>query len=105
MSLVEKQHTHAMRLARLLLYAESLGYQVTGGDWNRDDRCDYGHPDSLHRLRLATDLNLHKDGVYLTRTKDHKPLGVYWEAMGGSWGGRFPKGDGNHYSTPHNGMR
>jgi len=30
-------------------------------------------------------------------------LGLYWESIGGSWGGRF--GDGNHFSLEHEGRR
>jgi hypothetical protein len=28
---------------------------------------------------------------------------VFWESIGGSWGGRF--NDGNHYSLEHRGMK
>jgi hypothetical protein len=103
MSLIDKQHLHSVRLAKLILYAESLGYQISGGDWYRDQRCEYGHDKSLHRLRLATDLNLFYNGTYLQDSESHRPLGEYWKKMGGTWGGDFD--DGNHYSTPHNGMR
>jgi len=58
---------------------------------------------SLHYIRLAIDLNLFKGGVYLTETMDHETLGLYWEGIGGSWGGRF--GDGNHYSLEYKGRR
>jgi len=46
--------------------------------------------------RLAIDLNLFKDGEYLTDTEDHRFLGEFWESLGGTWGGRWD--DGNHYS-------
>ena len=80
-----------------------MGFDITLGDAYRDPRCPYGRPKSLHKKRLAIDLNLFKDGVYLTSTDDHLPLGEYWESIGGSWGGRF--NDGNHYSLAHDGMR
>jgi len=103
MTLLEKQMLFSRMFARLLLYAESLGYQITMGE-------GYAYPDdhrhiegSCHYQRLAHDINLFKSGVYLTETEDHRVLGEYWEAMGGSWGGRFS--DGNHYSLEHNGMR
>ena len=89
-------------IALLILHAEHLGYTLTVGDAFRDPRVPYGHPNSLHKRRLAMDLNLFKDGVYLTKDKDHEPLGLYWESIGGSWGGRF--NDGNHYSLKHEGM-
>ena len=60
-------------------------------------------PNSLHYIRLAIDLNLFEAGKYLRSSKDHAVLGLYWESLGGSWGGRF--GDGNHYSLEHKGVR
>jgi len=58
---------------------------------------------SLHESKLAIDLNLFRDGKYLAQTHDHEPLGLYWESIGGAWGGRF--NDGNHYSLEHNGVK
>jgi hypothetical protein len=98
--MVDKQDQFTGMVALLILYARSMGYQLTFGDAYRDPRVEYGHPQSFHRDRLAVDFNLFKDGTYLTRTEDHKPLGLYWESMGGSWGGRFE--DGNHYSLGEN---
>lgn len=104
MGLVDKQARFMHMLALLILHAEQLGYQVTGGDLYRDPRCPYGHPYSNHKKRLAVDLNLFKDGDFLTSTEDHKPLGDYWKSIGGSWGGDFDTPDGNHYSLEHEGM-
>jgi hypothetical protein len=101
--LQKKQSQFAHMLALLILHAEQLGYEITLGDCYRDPRCDYGMKDSLHRDRLAADLNLFKDGAYLTGTDDHRPLGEYWESIGGTWGGRF--NDGNHYSLMHGGRK
>ena len=80
-------------VALLLIRAYQLGYEVTFGDtWARE-----GHrKGSFHYKRLAIDLNLFKNGVYLRSTESHKPLGEFWESIGGSWGGRWD--DGNHYS-------
>ena len=98
-------------LPQLLEKAHEMGYEVTLGDAYRDARLfgqigeqrGYGHPRSGHKLRLAIDLNLWKDDVYLTTTEAHRPLGEWWESIGGSWGGRF--NDGNHYSLEFNGVR
>jgi len=90
-------------VALLILHAEQLGYEVTLGDAYRDERCGYGHPKSLHRKRLAIDLNLFLNGEYLRETAEYMTLGLYWESLGGSWGGRF--GDGNHFSLEHEGRR
>jgi len=99
MILREKQSKLVHMVALLILHAEQLGYRLTFGDAYRPSGCGYGHVNSLHRKRLAIDLNLFKDGQYLTTTEDHKPLGEYWESIGGTWGGRFD--DGNHYSLEH----
>jgi hypothetical protein len=76
--------------------AYELGFEVTLGDAYRDPRCPYGAEKSFHHKRLAIDLNLFRDGRYLTSSKSHQPLGLYWESIGGTWGGRW--NDGNHYS-------
>jgi len=88
-----QQSKFAHMVVLLIMFAEGLGYEVTFGDaWAKS-----GHRKrSLHYIRLAVDLNLFKDGVWLKETKDHAYLGAFWEAMGGTWGGRFD--DGNHYA-------
>ncbi|MHA2085951.1 MAG: M15 family metallopeptidase [Candidatus Thorarchaeota archaeon] len=95
MSLRKRQSEFIKALGLLILYAYQLGYELTGGDlW-----AVRGHQEnSFHYKRLAIDLNLFKDGVYLTDTEAHKPLGEFWESLGGTWGGRFLSPDGNHYS-------
>ena len=105
MTLREKQVKFAGMVALLIQKATELGYGVTLGDAFRDPRVPYGHPNSLHRYRLAIDLNLFRGDEYLPSTNDHRPLGEWWESVGGSWGGRFKDGDGNHYSLEHEGMR
>jgi hypothetical protein len=102
-TLRQKQSRFVRMVARLLLHAEVLGFEITFGDAYRDPRCDYGSEVSLHRSRLAIDLNLFKGGKYLSTTEDHLPLGLYWESIGGAWGGRFE--DGNHYSLEHQGRK
>ncbi len=103
MSLISKQHQFTQAVSRLLQQADALGYQVTFGDAYRDPRCPYGHPTSLHKQRLAIDLNVFREGIYLTRGDQYADLGAYWEGIGGTWGGRF--NDGNHFSFEHNGTK
>lgn len=92
---MKKQSKFTFMVAILIIFAVIKGYKVTFGDASRMDK--KGHKDdSFHYKRLAIDLNLFKDGKYLTETKDHLPLGKFWEFIGGTWGGRFD--DGNHYS-------
>jgi hypothetical protein len=110
-SLRQKQSRFVRMVVELIDFAHSRGYEFTFGDAYRDPRAfggmgikqGYSSAHSNHKLRLAIDLNLFKDGVFLTETKDHEPLGVYWESIGGSWGGRF--NDGNHYSLEHEGRK
>lgn len=110
-SLSEKQRKFVRMIADLIIWAYDNGYELTFGDAYRDPRLfgvigvrlGYGHPKSNHKQRLAVDLNLFKDGVFLASTEEHTPLGEKWESMGGTWGGRF--NDGNHYSLEHEGCK
>jgi hypothetical protein len=103
-NLVEKQAAFAQAIARLIQHADALGYQVTFGDAYRDARVTYGSEHSLHRIRLAVDLNVFRDGVYLTDGSEYEDLGLFWESIPGAcWGGRFK--DGNHFSFGHGGYK
>lgn len=113
LSLGDAQRLFARMVARLLDKAHDLGYEVTLGDAYRDPRVfgalgakqGYGNAFSCHKMRLAIDLNLFKDGKFLQSTEDHRPLGEWWEAQLdiACWGGRF--NDGNHYSFTYEGAK
>ena len=91
----EQQSKFALMVAELIIWAYEQGYNITFGDAFAKD----GHSkNSFHYKRLAVDLNLFKDGKYLSDTEDHRPLGEKWIEMGGTWGGNFKRPDGNHYS-------
>ncbi len=112
MSLRKKQSEFARLVGKLILKAYDLGYEVTLGDAYRDPRVhgamgvrkSYSHPKSAHKIRLAIDLNLFKNGEFLETSEDHRPLGEWWEKQhpDARWGGRFS--DGNHYSWFHDGV-
>jgi hypothetical protein len=110
-TLGEKQRRFVRMIADLIVFAYQNGYGLTLGDGYRDPRVfgrlgevkGYGNANSNHKQRLAIDLNVFRNGEYLPNTKDHEPLGLFWESLGGSWGGRF--NDGNHYSLEHDGKR
>ena len=91
------QALFAQKVARLILFIESEGYHVTLGDalaYKTDGRHT---SNSKHYVKLAIDLNLFDaEWNYLTETEDYVKFGEYWEAQGGTWGGRFK--DGNHFS-------
>jgi len=110
-TLLSKQQEFSKMVVKLISFAHLKGFQVTLGDAYRDprvfgqlgERKGYGESKSAHKIRLAIDLNIFKDGQYLQLTADHRELGEYWESMGGVWGGRFE--DGNHYSLEHDGIK
>lgn len=96
-TLREQQSEFVRRIADLIDFAYFNGYQLTWGDTYPHSKHKIG---SFHDKGLAIDLNLFKDGKYLQATEDHKFLGEYWESLNPmcTWGGHFPKPDGNHYS-------
>ena len=102
MTLRQKQSKFISMLGALIHYADQLGYELTGGDlWakkgeGRPHKIGVleGEKDSKHYQRLAIDLNLFIDGKYQKSSRAHRPLGLFWESMGGTWGGLK---DGNHY--------
>lgn len=118
MSLLEKQDEFARCVTKLILHAQMSGYMVSLGEayrtpeqaqWNATQ--GKGIVKSLHILRLAIDINLFKNGVYLTRSEDYKLLGEWWEELKPignykcCWGGRFTRADGNHFSFEHGGRK
>lgn len=113
MSLRKIQSDFARLVPRLIDKAYEMGFEVTLGDAYRDPRVhgdmgvrkSYSHPRSAHKVRLAIDLNLFKDGEYLEGSAAHLPLGEWWEQQHSlsRWGGRF--GDGNHYSFEYEGVK
>lgn len=115
MTLGEKQRLFTRLVAKLIDFAYASGYELTFGDAYRSPAqaaanaaAGSGIVNSLHTQRLAVDLNLFRNGVYLTKSEDYKPLGDYWKTLDPacSWGGDFiSRPDGNHFSITHNGVR
>ena len=94
MTLRQKQSRFTQMVGLLILYTYQIGYELTLGD----AYATTGHKkDSKHYSRLAIDLNLFKNGRYLSTTQAHRPLGEFWIKLGGIWGGNFKNKDGNHY--------
>ena len=97
-TLRERQSRFAFNVALLICFAYEQGYEITFGD----AYAKTGHKiRSKHYSRLAIDLNLFRDGKFLEETKDHEPLGEFWESLDEEciWGGMW--GDGNHYQYGH----
>lgn len=98
MSLRKQQSQFVKMVGKLIIHVYSKGDELTFGD----TKATGGHKEgSFHYKGLAIDLNLFREGVYLTKTEDHAEYGKYWESIGGSWGGRW--NDGNHYSLGEGG--
>ena len=118
LSLGEAQRKFVQMVGKLIAYAYANGYGLTFGEAYRtpeqaalNAKNGSGITNSLHTKRLAVDFNLLLNGVYQTDSNAYKPLGVYWESIGGAWGGRFkdskgdPKPDGNHFSLEWEGVK
>lgn len=94
----KQQFEFTYAVSQLIQFAYMNGYTLSMGDaWSKPEYEAHSR-DSKHYNRLAIDLNLFKDGKFLQETSDHEPLGRFWESIGGTWGGDFPRPDGNHYS-------
>ena len=113
MTLWQKQSKFVVLVAGLILAATKRGYELTFGDTYRDPRLHgelgvklgYGRARSCHKLRLAVDFNIFKDGRFLEGVeadKAHGELHIEWVALGGS---PAVPGDLNHYSIEHEGVR
>ncbi len=100
------------KLPALLDYIHEQGYKCRGGDLFRDSRVHgkmgeeggYGHINSNHKQKLAIDLYLTRDGVYLVddaAKEAHDFIHDYWDTIGG---GKRIKHDLNHYSLERHGM-
>ncbi|MIL24655.1 M15 family peptidase [Salmonella enterica] len=112
MTLSEKQSLFTVMIGQLILFADQHGLRLTFGEAYRtpeqaalNAKKGSGIKNSLHTQRLAVDFNLFINGQYKTDSRDYLLLGEYWESLGGAWGGRFSKPDGNHFSLEHNGVK
>lgn len=108
------QEEFAQQTANLIKKASQLGYGVTFGEAYRTPEQaalnaakGSGISNSLHTERLAIDLNLFKDGIYIQDDTGHRELGTWWKTIGPMyrWGGDFKKPDPNHYSLSPDGVR
>ncbi len=113
LSLGQKQELFAILYAQHVAWLNQKGYRTRLGDLFRDPRAfgevgeegPYGAPYSMHKDKCAGDINLFKNGKFLTKTSDHLESGRKWESRHPlcCWGGRFD--DGNHYSITHGGRK
>ena len=114
MSLSDEQWEFSKDLARLLLFIDSIGQKATLGEVERTKEQQEIHVangvswtmDSKHLDKLAGDLNIWIDGVYLGSLPAEEaailaePIGAYWEILNPKnvWGGRW---EGKKKDVPH----
>jgi len=114
MTLLQEEFSQAAAL--LIQKAKELGYGVTLGDAYRSPEQaamnaanHVGVANSLHSDRLAIDINLFRDGSYITDDSGHRELGAWWKTLGPryKWGGDIvhPRPDPNHYALSPDGVR
>ena len=110
-TLGQKQERFARAIMLLLLHLHALGYSMRGGHWFRCQDCYTGAKNSVHKSKLALDINLtiapsHDERPRLltgqAAIKAHNKLHDHWDTIGGA---PRIKHDLNHYSFSHNGMR
>lgn len=113
MKLSEMQRKFTHGIGKLIMFAYSEGYELTTGDGYRDPRLHgefgekkgYGAAFSVHKVRLAQDLNLWVNGEYI-QSSEHPAWAVlheYWEKECGG-APAVPK-DANHFSYEYQGKR
>lgn len=115
MTLGEQQRRFLPMVAKLIDFAYAQGYELTAGECYRSPeqaalnaQHGSGIANSLHTLRLAVDLQLFKNGQYLTDSAAYKVLGEFWKALdpAAAWGGDFhTRPDGNHFSLSWGGIK
>jgi len=114
MSLQPKQNIFSVNFAKLVLYASSLGYEVSirevgrhqiiqklylGNEvivtgWKRFKQTPTSHAEySYHLDAIAGDLLLFKDGNWIQDLGSYLPVGQYWEELDPKniWGGNWDR--------------
>jgi len=89
MSLSKEQAAFLLDVCKLIPFATSLGYTVTGGELQRTPEqqkiyVQTGRSktmDSKHLKKLAIDLNFIKDDKLVYDIKELTPIGEYWQSL------------------------
>ncbi len=106
MKLSELQQLFARDTILLFQHIIDEGYTFTYGEAMRSaEQAEIyakegkGIVDSLHCKRLAIDINLFKDGVYIEDAEQYKHFGIFWEKLSPTnrGGYAFKRADSNHF--------
>ena len=106
MKLSELQQSFASDTVLLFQYILEQGYTFTYGEAMRSaEQAELyakegkGIVDSLHCKRLAIDINLFKDGIYIVDVEQYKHFGLFWEHLNpkNRNGYAFKRPDSNHF--------
>lgn len=102
-------------LGRFLVALENAGYEVEGDELLRSKMeakanaaSGTGIVHSLHTLGLAIDLQVFRDGIYLSTVEAIRPVGEIWKGLHPlcCWGGDFKSmPDADHYSLTWQGVK
>jgi len=109
--LINLQNIFLQNLSKLFVYANELGYLISGGELYRTSEMaelyakeGKGIVDSLHCQRLAMDINLFDNtGNLLADWSSYRKLGDYWESLhpNNQWGGYFLVRGGSRIDSDH----
>ena len=97
MTLTERQVLHTKRMGWLIVHADVLGLPIKVQEWNRllSTQKEYVAKgvsktlNSKHLDNCATDIYIIVDGAPTKDLEQYRALGVKWEELGGTWGGRW----------------
>lgn len=88
LTLGQMQRIHVQLVSELIAFTYAQGYQLSWGEAFRtaqqaqwDAAHGTGIVNSVHCDRLAVDLQLFKDGVYLTDPAAYKFMADYWQSL------------------------
>lgn len=98
-SLVEEQHAFLLDVAKLIQFASSKGFIITGGELYRTEAQQRLYikqgksttKASNHLRRCAIDLNFFYNGSLTYSMELLNPIGDFWESLNpkNSWGGHW----------------
>jgi len=103
LSLRQHQESFLQDVSKLIVFIFSNGFSATGGELLRPDEMQKIYYETgrsniksggYHQIKLAIDLNIFKDGVYLDKKTDKpilKPIADFWCSLNplNRWGGDF----------------